>query len=150
MRFVSSKAVSDTFSELVKRFSYPNQEMLRIAKFLARCGYGSRRVCETIVVAGDVSVNGVLVDNCATHVDTLKDQVCVKGETVFYPRTLKLWRYYKPVGVLCTHYDPQGRPTMVEATQAAGLGYVMSIGRLDINSEGLLLFTNKQKIPITT
>jgi 23S rRNA pseudouridine2605 synthase len=111
----------------------------RIAKWLARAGIASRRDSERLVAEGRVKLNNTLVEHPATFV-TEGDLVTVNGRLVDVPERARLWRYHKPVGLVTTHRDPQGRPTVFEAVQ--GLPRVISVGRLDLNSEGLLLLTN--------
>ena len=112
----------------------------RIAKYLARAGLCSRREAERWIAAGRVSVDGAVLDTPATLVDE-RSTVAVDGEPVEPPGRLRVWRYHKPRGLICTNADPQGRPTVFDALPA-GLPRVVSVGRLDINSEGLLLLTN--------
>ncbi len=111
----------------------------RIAKFLARAGVASRRDAEQMIAAGRVSLNGARVTHPATFV-TPADTVLVDGKPVGTERT-RLFRYHKPVGLVTTHRDPQGRPTVFEQLPA-GLPRLISVGRLDLTSEGLLLLTN--------
>jgi 23S rRNA pseudouridine2605 synthase len=112
----------------------------RIAKFLARAGVASRRDAERLLAGGKVLVNNVRVDHPATFVSP-GDIVVVDGAVIDAPQRARLWRYHKPDGVMTTHKDPQGRPTVFEK-MPAGMPRVVSVGRLDLNSEGLLLLTN--------
>jgi len=112
----------------------------RIAKFLARAGVASRRDAERLLAGGKVLVNNVRVDHPATFVSP-GDIVVVDGAVIDAPQRARLWRYHKPDGVMTTHRDPQGRPTVFEK-MPAGMPRVVSVGRLDLNSEGLLLLTN--------
>jgi len=112
----------------------------RIAKWLARAGVASRRDAERLLVEGHVTLNNERVIHPATFV-TPGDIVVVNGAVVDTPERTRLWRYHKPVGVVTTHRDPQGRPTVFEKLPP-GLPRVVSIGRLDLTSEGLLLLTN--------
>lgn len=112
----------------------------RIAKFLARAGVASRRDAERMIEAGRIAINGSKVTHPATFV-TGKDIVLVDGTPVSEPARTRLWRYHKPSGLLTTHRDPEGRPTVFERLPAE-LPRVVSVGRLDLNSEGLLLLTN--------
>jgi 23S rRNA pseudouridine2605 synthase len=112
----------------------------RIAKFLARAGVASRRDAERLLAGGKVLVNNVRVDHPATFV-LPGDIVVVDGAVIDAPQRARLWRYHKPDGVMTTHKDPQGRPTVFEK-MPAGMPRVVSVGRLDLNSEGLLLLTN--------
>lgn len=112
----------------------------RIAKFLARAGVTSRRDAERMIEAGRVLLNGEKVTHPATFV-AAGDIVLVDGVPVAEPARRRLWRYHKPDGLLTTHRDPKGRPTVFERLPA-DMPRVVSIGRLDLNSEGLLLLTN--------
>jgi 23S rRNA pseudouridine2605 synthase len=112
----------------------------RIAKWLARAGIASRRDAEKLVAEGKVKLNGKKVEGPATFV-AAGDRVSVEGKSVAAAERTRLFRYHKPEGLVTTHRDPQGRPTVFEKLPAA-LPRVVSIGRLDITSEGLLLLTN--------
>lgn len=111
----------------------------RIAKFLARAGVASRRDSEKLIEEGRISVNGQKLDTPAFKV-TNKDKVTFDGKPV-RKEPPRLWKYHKPTGLLTTHKDPGGRPTVFDALPKT-LPRVMSVGRLDMNSEGLLLLTN--------
>ncbi len=113
---------------------------MRIAKALARAGLCSRREAERWIVEGRVSVNGTILKSPARDVEAT-DTVLVDGKPLPTTEPLKLWRYHKPRGLVTTHRDPQGRPTVFEALPKE-LPRVISIGRLDFNTEGLLLLTN--------
>jgi 23S rRNA pseudouridine2605 synthase len=112
----------------------------RIAKVLARAGLCSRRDAERWIVAGRVSVNGVALTSPARNV-TQGDQVMIDGKPLPQADKRRLWRYYKPAGLVTTHRDERDRPT-VFAALPADMPRVVSVGRLDLNSEGLLLLTN--------
>ena len=112
----------------------------RIAKYLARAGIASRRDAEKLIAEGKVKLNGKPVDTPATFV-TPQDRVSVEGKPVQPAERTRLFRHHKPDGVVTTHKDPQGRPTVFERMPPA-LPRVVSIGRLDLTSEGLLLLTN--------
>ncbi|MDG6093843.1 rRNA pseudouridine synthase [Acetobacter sp. AN02] len=112
----------------------------RIAKWLARAGVASRRDAEQMIEAGRIALNGRKVTHPATFV-TETDVVAVDGKPADSPERSRLWCYHKPVGRVTTHKDPQNRPTVFEAMPEE-MPRVISIGRLDINSEGLLLLTN--------
>ena len=112
----------------------------RIARRLARAGVASRRVAETMVAAGRVAVNGRIIDSPALNV-TAKDRVTLDGRPVAEPEATRLWRYYKPLGLVTSERDEKGRDT-VFAHLPAEMPRVVSVGRLDLNSEGLLLLTN--------
>jgi 23S rRNA pseudouridine2605 synthase len=112
----------------------------RIAKWLARAGIASRREAESMLAEGRVRLNNEPVSHPATFVRP-GDIVQVNGKVVDAPDRARLWRYHKPIGLVTTHRDPQGRPTVFEKLPP-GLPRVVSVGRLDLNSEGLLLLTN--------
>ncbi len=112
----------------------------RIAKWLGRSGVASRRDAERMLADRRVSLNGAMVMHPATFV-VAGDIVIVDGRVVDAPDRSRLWRYHKPDGLVTTHRDPQARPTIFDR-MPAGLPRVISIGRLDLNSEGLLLLTN--------
>lgn len=113
---------------------------MRIARFLAASGVASRRAAEALIGEGRVKLNGAAVAHPATFV-AAGDVVQVDGRAVATPDRTRLWRYHKPPGLVTTHADPEGRPT-VFANLPAGLPRVISVGRLDLASEGLLLLTN--------
>jgi len=112
----------------------------RIAKRIARAGYCSRRDAEKLIAAGRVAIDGTPVTTPATKVSG-DHIVTIDGKPLAEPEAPRLWRYHKPAGLVTTHKDPQGRPT-VFANLPASLPRVISIGRLDFNTEGLLLLTN--------
>ena len=112
----------------------------RIAKALSRAGIASRREAEKLVLNGEISVNGVVINDLATKVNS-EDKIRFKGKLVSTPDNTRLWRYYKPVGLVTSHSDEKGRPTIYQKLPE-NLPRLMSIGRLDIASEGLLLLTN--------
>jgi 23S rRNA pseudouridine2605 synthase len=112
----------------------------RIAKAIARAGLCSRREAETWIAAGRVAVNGEVIASPARNV-TAGDQVVVDAEPLPTRERTRLFLYHKPRGLLTTHADPGGRPTIFTALPA-GLPRLISIGRLDLNTEGLLLLTN--------
>ncbi len=112
----------------------------RIAKWLARAGVASRREAERLIGAGRVQLNGAAVTHPATFVGP-GDIVQVGGVVVDAPARARLWRYHKPDGLMTTHKDPEGRPTVFQKMPAT-MPRVVSVGRLDLNSEGLLLLTN--------
>jgi 23S rRNA pseudouridine2605 synthase len=118
----------------------PPERGERIAKWLARAGVASRRDAEKLLTEGKVFVNGHRVDHPATFIQQ-DDVVRVAGKPVDQPDRTRLWRYHKPEGLVTTHKDPEGRPTVFERLPPH-LPRVVSVGRLDLNSEGLLLLTN--------
>ncbi len=112
----------------------------RIAKFLARAGVASRRDAERMVAAGRVALDGALVSHPATLVGA-GDRITVDGRPIARPEPSRIWRYHKPAGLVTTARDPEGRPTVFSVLPKT-LPRVISVGRLDINTEGLLLLTN--------
>ena len=116
------------------------QEGERIAKFLARAGIASRREAEKLIEQGVVSVDGKTLTTPAFKVTPGMD-VRIDGTRVGKPDQPRLWRYHKPDGLVITHKDPQGRTTVFDAL-AGRLPRVISVGRLDLTTEGLLLLTN--------
>ena len=112
----------------------------RIAKVLARAGVASRRDAEKMIAEGRVSVNGALIESPALNV-TAKDKIAVDGRPLDAPEPARLWLYHKPPGLVTTAKDEQGRPTIFDDLPE-DMPRVMSVGRLDLNSEGLLLLTN--------
>jgi 23S rRNA pseudouridine2605 synthase len=112
----------------------------RIAKFLSRAGIASRRDAEKMLAEGVIRLNGRAVTHPATFVSP-GDIVQVNGRVVDSPDRTRMWRYHKPEGLVTTHRDPEGRPTVFDKLRQQ-LPRVISVGRLDITSEGLLLLTN--------
>ena len=112
----------------------------RIAKRIARAGLCSRRDAERMIAAGRVALGGKVVRDPAVNVDDAS-LITVDGAPLPAEEPTRLWRYHKPPGLITSHRDPRGRPTVFEKV-AERLGYVVSVGRLDVNSEGLLLLTN--------
>ena len=100
----------------------------------------SRRDAERLIAEGRVKLNGKQLDTPAVKV-TGKDKITVDGKPVASAEPSRLWRYHKPAGLVTTHRDPAGRPTVFERLPA-DLPRVVSVGRLDLTSEGLLLLTN--------
>ena len=117
---------------------------IRLQKFLAAAGIGSRRHCEELITAGRIRVDGTVVTQLGTRVDPDRQRVELDGRPV-RPEPLRTYLADKPRGILCTSHDPEGRPTIVE--WAAHMGAdpnlrLYTIGRLDYDSEGLILLTN--------
>nr|WP_082617078.1 pseudouridine synthase [Bosea sp. Root670] len=116
------------------------EEPERIAKVMARAGVASRRDSEAMIAEGRVSVNGTVLDSPALDVKPT-DIVLIDGEPLPARERTRLWLYHKPRGVVTTNFDPEGRPTVFDVLPE-DLPRVLTIGRLDINTEGLLLLTN--------
>ena len=112
----------------------------RIAKVMARAGLCSRRDAEKWIAEGRVAVDGTVLTSPALNV-TDDNVITVDGKPIAAKEQTRLWRYHKPAGLVTTHRDERGRPT-VFAALPAGLPRLLSVGRLDLNSEGLLLLTN--------
>ena len=112
----------------------------RIAKRLARAGICSRRDAERMIEEGRVSVDGDILKSPALNV-TDANKILVDGKPLPKAEAPRVWRYHKPQGVITTARDPQGRPTVFEK-MPAGMPRVVTVGRLDFNTEGLLLLTN--------
>lgn len=134
---------------------------MRLTKFIAHSGYCSRRMAEKLVRAGLVKINEVIIQDLSLQVGP-HDIIKVEDRILTPPANPKLWLYYKPKGLITTHYDPQGRETVFSAVYRALKNlyatrtpdssskesfitcpqHLISVGRLDLNSEGLLLITN--------
>jgi 23S rRNA pseudouridine2605 synthase len=112
----------------------------RIAKVMARAGLASRRQAEAWIAAGRVAVNGAVISSPALNV-TPSDRIAVDGQPLPRHERTRLFLYHKPRGLVTTHSDPEGRPTIFAALPK-DLPRLISVGRLDINTEGLLLLTN--------
>lgn len=112
----------------------------RIAKTLARAGIASRREAERMIEAGRVTVNGNKINSPALNV-TDKDRITVDGKPLAEPEPERIWLYHKPTGLVTTNKDEKGRETIFDHLPE-DLPRVMTVGRLDLNSEGLLLLTN--------
>lgn len=112
----------------------------RIAKIIAAAGACSRRDAERWIAAGRVRVNGAVLETPA-FLAGATDVILVDGKPLNPKPAVRVWLYHKPVGVMTTHKDPGGRPTVFDNLPAA-MPRVVSVGRLDLNSEGLLVLTN--------
>ena len=112
----------------------------RIAKVIARAGVCSRRDAEKLIAEGRVAVNGEVATTPAIRIGPDK-VITIDGKPLMEPDRTRLWRYHKPAGLMTTHRDPQGRGTVFN-NLPKHLPRVVSVGRLDFNSEGLLLLTN--------
>ena len=120
----------------------PNQAKpgQRVAKVIARAGLGSRREAETWIAAGRVAVNGATIASPAMDV-TGADRITIDGQPLPARERTRLFLYHKPRRLMTTHADPQGRPTIFQ-NLPRDLPRLISVGRLDFNTEGLLLLTN--------
>src|SRR5712692_4189030 len=127
----------------MRHMSGPNDQPARgerIAKVMARAGLASRREAEAWIAAGRVAVNGTVITSPARNVGA-GDRVTVDGKALPARERTRLFLYHKPRGLVTTHADPGRRPTIFAALPA-GLPRLISVGRLDLNTEGLLLLTN--------
>lgn len=118
--------------------------MQRIAKFIARSGTCSRREAEELVRQKRISVNGEIIDSPAYNVSG-DEIILLDGEKLPQIEATRVWLYHKPVGLITTHKDTQNRATVFD-NLPSGLPRVISVGRLDLNSEGLLLLTNSGEL----
>lgn len=113
---------------------------IRLQKVLAQAGIASRRACEALILAGRVAVNGKIVQVLGTQIDPAHDTLTVDAKPIQLPTNFTYLLLNKPVGVVSTAKDPQGRPTVVDLVAATAR--LFPVGRLDANSEGLLLLTD--------
>lgn len=116
----------------------------RLAKFIARSGVCSRRKAEEYINQKRITVNGEIIDSPAFNVEGT-EKILFDGEKLPVIETTRLWIYYKPVGLVTTHKDNLNRPTVFNSLPE-GMPRVISVGRLDLNSEGLLLLTNNGEL----
>lgn len=112
----------------------------RLAKIIARAGVCSRRSAEKLIISGKVTVNGQKIESPALNV-LEHDEIMIDGHKLTTPERTRIWRFHKPKGVIITNQDPQNRVTIFELLPK-NLPRVITIGRLDLNSEGLILLTN--------
>ncbi len=115
---------------------------MRLQKYLARCGVASRRHAEKMIIDGRVSVNGETITTQGVSVDASCDLVCVDSRPVALIDNKVTYMLNKPVGYVTTMQDPQNRPTVAEFIERAGIEGGFPVGRLDIETSGLLLLTN--------
>ena len=118
-----------------------SETKMRIAKYLANLNVCSRRDAEKFIESGFVKVNGEIIKTPICFVNE-EDEIIFKDKKIDHKNIFNVWAYYKPVGEITTHKDPAGRKTVFDSAREKGLGRVISVGRLDINSEGLILLTN--------
>lgn len=116
----------------------------RIAKFIARSGVCSRREAEELIKQQRVSVNGVVVETPAFNVEGT-EKIKIDGEKLPETEKTRVWIYHKPAGLVTSHKDEKGRQTVFD-NLPVGMPRVISVGRLDLNSEGLLILTNSGEL----
>jgi len=122
-----------------KSASDPSNKPIRLQRLLASAGFGSRRLCEALIVEGRVEVNGKIVDELGTSVDPKTAKIFVDGSPL-RPQKLVYYAVNKPTGVVTTNSDPEGRPRVIDLVPPSER--VFAVGRLDRSSEGLILLTN--------
>jgi pseudouridine synthase len=118
----------------------------RLQKVLAAAGVASRRDCETLIIAGDVRVNGHLVNKLPAWVDPAKDIITVRGKKLTFAADNVYIMLFKPRGVVCTNEDPEGRRCAIDLVNHPGKARLFPVGRLDMDSSGLLLLTNDGRL----
>lgn len=144
---VGARLARDGRMAKAERMSDTNQNTPpgdRIAKVIARAGAASRRGAEAMIAEGRVAVNGRRIDSPALNVTEI-DRITVDGKPLAAPDQPRLWLYHKPTGLVTTARDEKGRETVFDRLPQE-MPRVMSVGRLDLNSEGLLLLTNEGEI----
>ena len=114
----------------------------RLQKILARVGVASRRAAEALITAGRVAVDGRVVTELGSKADPLTQKVSLDGQVLGGAQTADYWLVHKPAGVVSTVSDPQGRPRVIDLLPTGAAGRVYPVGRLDLDSEGLVLLTN--------
>ncbi|MDR2458612.1 MAG: rRNA pseudouridine synthase [Holosporales bacterium] len=126
----------------------PNNYGVRLNKAMSMLGMCSRREADRLITSGHILVNGIVVTELGTKIasgDTIS--LSTGGSNVFsHEVTRRMWMYYKPVGLITSHRDPNGRATVFDDVTKKVRERMISIGRLDINSEGLLLLTNSGEV----
>jgi len=118
----------------------------RLHKVLADAGVGSRRACEELIETGAVTVNAQIVRTLPAWVDPIKDRITVNGRTIKRPEAPIYIILFKPRGVVCTNDDPEGRVRVVDLVDHPSRSRLYPVGRLDIESSGLILLTNDGEI----
>ena len=116
---------------------------MRIAKWLSQAGLCSRREAERWITLGRVKIDGQVITSLGTQVEEAT-RILVDNKPLRMPQRPRLWLYHKPRGLLCTRNDPEGRPTIFQALPFKH--HIISVGRLDLNSEGLLLLTTNGEL----
>ena len=120
----------------------PNNEPIRLNRYLAQCGLGSRRTCDRLIEGGLVAVDGTPVTSLGVRVFPLRERITVDGRPVKLEST-RVIMVHKPRNILCTTHDPEGRRTLLELLPDPWRDFrLYPVGRLDRNSEGLILVTN--------
>jgi 23S rRNA pseudouridine2605 synthase len=120
-------------------------QLIRLQKALAEAGVASRRACEGLITEGRVSVNGVQITALGTKVDPINDELSVDGETINTNKSKTYLIFNKPIGVLSTMSDPEGRPSLGDYFKERS-ERLFHVGRLDKESEGLIVLTNDGEI----
>ena len=117
---------------------------VRLNRYLAQCGIGSRRKCDELIASGHIYCNGTRVTEMGSKVNPDSDRIEYRGRVVKRIAALEYWAWYKPREVMVTARDPQGRPTVYTELEKTGreVRHLRYMGRLDYQSEGLLLLTN--------
>ena len=139
---ITHKKINIKLSENMKPIiKSSNTKTNRIAKVIARSGLCSRREAERWIINGQVKLNSKILTECGVNV-TSKDVIEVNGKPLPNKVITKLWMYHKQRGYLVTNYDPEGRPTIFDQLKNRLETRFISVGRLDMDSEGLILLTN--------
>ncbi|MBL8851547.1 MAG: rRNA pseudouridine synthase [Planctomycetaceae bacterium] len=125
---------------MTESVSEPQPRLVRLQRYLASCGLGSRRACEEFILAGRVSIDGKTVTELGTKVDPQSQSVALDGEALRMERK-KYYLLNKPTGVLSTNRDPEGRTRVIDLFPENS-PRLFTVGRLDEDSEGLLIVTN--------
>ncbi|MCX7726776.1 MAG: pseudouridine synthase, partial [Chitinispirillaceae bacterium] len=128
----------------VKKNSQENSNKIRLNRFLAQCGLGSRRDCDKLIESGHIYCNGKKVTSLGVKIDPEVDKIEYRGKNIKPIYKLEYFVYYKPREVIVSTFDPEGRKTIYEDLESKGknLKHLKYAGRLDYQSEGLLLLTN--------
>lgn len=124
------------------------ENMMRLNRYLASCGLGSRRSCDSLIGSGRIYVNGTKVKELGTKVAIGRDRVEYLGKALEPVKSLKYLAFHKPQGIIVTKSDPEGRETVFDFLRQAGCdaGWLNCVGQLDVASEGLLLLTNDGRL----